>query len=291
MHMKKRIEIGIVIVVSMVIIMGMVYWILSNNSNVQIGETKTDKEDFKKEDKYVTFYGTVLDSLGIFEEVNWVKEVPGRIQITIQPEENEEIRKSADKIITYLKEENGNAYDPGTRVKVTYTGYVMETYPAQIDCISVEEVENKTISLYTTLLEDIIKQDEALNTDAKFIAIDFENFVACRKDRHSENGYFYRNLSNNEKQALMDVCKTYNENVIEANFAKLKEDGYFNEKEKRLDGILISVNNMENTNRLDKVILRMQKYRSALGAIMPKYELDLIEGKDWHLKVVDTMIS
>lgn len=291
MHMKKRIEIGIVIVVSMVIIMGMVYWILSNNSNVQIGETKTDKEDFKKEDKYVTFYGTVLDSLGIFEEVNWVKEVPGKIQITIQPEENEEIRKSADKIITYLKEENGNAYDPGTRVKVTYTGYVMETYPAQIDCISVEEVENKTISLYTTLLEDIIKQDEALNTDAKFIAIDFENFVACRKDRHSENGYFYRNLSNNEKQALMDVCKTYNENVIEANFTKLKEDGYFNEKEKRLDGILISVNNMENTNRLDKVILRMQKYRSALGAIMPKYELDLIEGKDWHLKVVDTMIS
>lgn len=291
MHMKKRIEIGIVIVVSMVIIMGMVYWILSNNSNVQIGETKTDKEDFKKEDKYVTFYGTVLDSLGIFEEVNWVKEVPGKIQITIQPEENEEIRKSADKIITYLKEENGNAYDPGTRVKVTYTGYIMETYPAQIDCISIEEVENKTISLYTTLLEDIIKQDEALNTDAKFIAIDFENFVACRKDRHSENGYFYRNLSNNEKQALMDVCKTYNENVIEANFAKLKEDGYFNEKEKRLDGILISVNNMENTNRLDKVILRMQKYRSALGAIMPKYELDLIEGKDWHLKVVDTMIS
>lgn len=289
--MKKKIEIGIVIVVSMVIIMGMVYWILSNNSNVQIGETKTDKEDLKKEDKYVTFYGTVLDSLGIFEEVNWVKEVPGRIQITIQPEENEEIRKSADKIITYLKEENGNAYDPGTRVKVTYTGYVMETYPAQIDCISIEEVENKTISLYTTLLEDIIKQDEALNTDAKFIAIDFENFVACRKDRYSENGYFYRNLSKNEKQALMDVCKTYNENVIEANFTKLKEDGYFNEKEKRLDGILISVNNMENTNRLDKVILRMQKYRSALGAIMPKYELDLIEGKDWHLKVVDTMIS
>lgn len=289
--MKKKIEIGIVIVVSIVIIMGMVYWILSNNSNVQIGETKTDKEDLKKEDKYVTFYGTVLDSLGIFEEVNWVKEVPGRIQITIQPEENEEIRKSADKIITYLKEENGNAYDPGTRVKVTYTGYVMETYPAQIDCISIEEVENKTISLYTTLLEDIIKQDEALNTDAKFIAIDFENFVACRKDRYSENGYFYRNLSKNEKQALMDVCKTYNENVIEANFTKLKEDGYFNEKEKRLDGILISVNNMENTNRLDKVILRMQKYRSALGAIMPKYELDLIEGKDWHLKVVDTMIS
>lgn len=289
--MKKKIEIGIVIIVSIAIIMGMVYWILSNNSNVQIGETKTDKEDLKKEDKYVTFYGTVLDSLGIFEEVNWVKEVPGRIQITIQPEENEEIRKSADKIITYLKEENGNAYDPGTRVKVTYTGYVMETYPAQIDCISIEEVENKTISLYTTLLEDIIKQDEALNTDAKFIAIDFENFVACRKDRYSENGYFYRNLSKNEKQALMDVCKTYNENVIEANFTKLKEDGYFNEKEKRLDGILISVNNMENTNRLDKVILRMQKYRSALGAIMPKYELDLIEGKDWHLKVVDTMIS
>lgn len=289
--MKKKIGIVIIMIVCIMIIIGIGCQTLKSNTTVPIGETKTDKENLKKEDKYVTFYGTILDSIGIFEEVDWVKEVPGRIQITIEPEEKEEIRKSADKIITYLQEDNGNAYDPGTKVKVTYTGYVMETYPAQIDCISIEEVENKTVSLYTKLLEDIIKQDEALNTDAKFIAIDFENFVAYRKDRHSENGYFYRSLSKNEKQALIDVCKTYNENVIEANFDQLKKDGYFNEKEKRLEGILISINNVENTKRLDKVILRMQKYRSALGAIMPKYELDLIEEKDWHLKVVDTMIS
>ena len=158
----------------------------------------------------------VIDSFGIFEEVAWAKEVPGKIQITTQPDENQAIRKSSDKIVVYLKEDDGNSYDPGTKVKVEYTGDVMKSYPAEVNCVSITEIQNNMLNLYKELLEKLINEDPALNSDAKFIAIDFENFSAYRKGRNGEN--YNRSLSINEKQALLDLCKKYNDNVIEANF-------------------------------------------------------------------------
>lgn len=242
-----------------------------------------------EENGYPVFYGKIIDTLGIYEEVAWAKTPPGPIQITIEPEQNEEIRKSSDKIVVYLKEYDGNNYEIGTKVKVTYTGEIRETYPAQVDCISIEEVENKTINMYKTILEDLIKQDSALNTDAKFIAIDFENFIGHHKDRYSNEDQ-RRKLSEKEKQAILEFCKKYNENVIEANFEELKSQGHFNEETMSLDGILITVDNVE-TIKENKVILRISKYRSALGAVMPKYEVNLINDYYWNLKVIDTMIS
>lgn len=48
--------------------------------------------------------------------------------ILVEPNEGEEIRKSADKISIGLGEYNDALYQVGTNVKVTYTGYVMESY-------------------------------------------------------------------------------------------------------------------------------------------------------------------
>lgn len=289
--MKKKLLILIISLTILILLCGIVIFAVNKLKEKEclVGNNASLKEK-KEENSYPVFYGKVLDNLGIFEQVGWVKEVPGHIQITIEPEENEEIRKSADKIVAYINEDNGNFYSPGTRVKVTYTGYIQETYPAQIDCISVEEVENKAVNMYKKILEDLIKQDSALNENAKFIAIDFEKFSTNYKDRYEEDKNYRRNLSPNEKQAIIDFCKQYNENVIEANFEKLKEQGYFNEETKSLDGILISVEQIE-TIKEDKAVIRISKYRSALGAIMPKYELNLINDYYWDLKVLDTIIS
>lgn len=257
---------------------------------------KMNKEDIliSKENEidnngYPIFYGKVIDTLGIYEEVAWVEPPPGSIQITVEPEEGENIRKSSDKIVLYLKEYDGNNYEQGTRVKVTYTGEIRETYPAQIDCIGIEEVENKTVNMYKKILEDLINQDSALNENAKFIAIDFENFIGHHKDRYSNEDQI-RKLSEKEKQTLLDFCKQYNKNVIEANFEKLKEQGYFNEETMSLEGILISVDKVE-TIKENKAVLRVSKYRSGLGAVMPKYELKLVDEYYWELKVIDMMIS
>lgn len=287
--MKKKILIIIIILLIFIILYGIISYAVNKLKTKNNPWNMENDNSLGKENSNPVFYGKVLDTLGIYELVDWVKEPPGQIQITIEPEQNEEIRKTTDKIIVYLKNDNGNAYEAGTRVKVTYTGDIKETYPAQVDCISIEEIENKTINMYKKILEDLIKQDNALNENAKFIAIDFENFLTHHKDRYAKEEQL-RSLSQNEKQALLDFCKQYNENVIEASFEELKEQGHFNEETRSLDGILITVDNTE-TIKGNKAILRMSKYRSALGAIMPKYEVDLINDYCWNLKVIDTIIS
>ena len=62
----------------------------------------------------------------------------------VKPDENEEIRKSADLIMVQkLKIDNNVKFEIGERIKVTYDGNVLETYPAQINTIKYEEISGK----------------------------------------------------------------------------------------------------------------------------------------------------
>ena len=246
------------------------------------------KKEETKTNEY-TFLGRVIDTLGIYEEVSWVKDVPGSIQITIEPLEGEEIRKTTDKIVIYLKEYDGNNYEAGTIVKVTYTGEVLKSDPPQVNYTKIEEVKNYTVEMYKKILDDLINQDSAINEGAKFIAIDFTNFLAYHKDGNDGSSQL-RNLSTNEKNQLLDYCKKYNENVIEATMEELKEKGYFNEKNMYLQGILITVTNTEKVE-FDKAILSLQKYRGGLAAVFPKYELTLVDNDYWNLQILDMAIS
>lgn len=293
---KKKIIVGIFILV-IVAIVGTLYII-------DLNRMKNDEPVFfstwgykyapsiKKEEtktKEYTFLGRVVDTLGIYEEVSWVKDVPGSIQITIEPLEGEEIRKTTDKIVIYLKEYDGNNYEAGTIVKVTYTGEVLKSDPPQVNYTKIEEVKNYTVEMYKKILEDLINQDSAINEGAKFIAIDFTNFLAYHKDGNDGSSQL-RNLSTNEKNQLLDYCKKYNENVIEATMEELKEKGYFNEKNMYLQGILITVTNTEKVE-FDKAILSLQKYRGGLAAVFPKYELTLVDNDYWTLQILDMAIS
>ena len=63
----------------------------------------------------------------------------------VRPMENQEIFKSSDMIsfsIEKLENVVSQNYIIGQKVKVTYTGDVKETYPAGVDAISVEIVNN-----------------------------------------------------------------------------------------------------------------------------------------------------
>ena len=62
----------------------------------------------------------------------------------VKPDENEEIRKSADLIMVQkLKIDTNVKFEIGERIKVTYDGNVLETYPAQINAINYEEISEK----------------------------------------------------------------------------------------------------------------------------------------------------
>lgn len=58
--------------------------------------------------------------------------------IIVEPNKEEEIRKSCDKISIDLEKNNDMIYQIGQNVKITYTGYVMETYPAKVNAINIE---------------------------------------------------------------------------------------------------------------------------------------------------------
>lgn len=291
---KKKIIVGIFILV-IVAIVGTLYII-------DLNRMKNDEPVFfstwgykyapsikKEETNEYTFLGRVVDTLEIYEEVSWVKDVPGSIQITIEPLEGEEIRKTTDKIVIYLKEYDGNNYEAGTIVKVTYTGEVLKSDPPQVNYTKIEEVKNYTVEMYKKILDDLLNQDSAINEGAKFIAIDFTNFLAYHKDGNDGSSQL-RNLSTNEKNQLLDYCKKYNENVIDATMEELKEKGYFNEKNMYLQGILITVTNTEKVE-FDKAILSLQKYRGGLAAVFPKYELTLVDNDYWNLQILDMAIS
>ena len=293
---KKKIIVGIFILV-IVAIVGTLYIIdlnrMKNDEPVFFSTwgykyAPSIKKEETKTNEY-TFLGRVIDTLGIYEEVSWVKDVPGSIQITIEPLEGEEIRKTTDKIVIYLKEYDGNNYEAGTIVKVTYTGEVLKSDPPQVNYTKIEEVKNYIVEMYKKILDDLINQDSAINEDAKFIAIDFTNFLAYHKDRYDGSSQL-RNLSTNEKNQLLDYCKKYNENVIEATMEELKEKGYFNEKNMYLQGILITVTNTEKVE-FDKAILSLQKYRGGLAAVFLKYELTLVNNDYWNLQILDMAIS
>lgn len=147
----------------------------------------------------VYFYGKVIES-----KQNY---------IIVEPNEGEEIRKSADKISIGLGEYNDAIYEVGTNVKITYTGYVMESYPAQVDAIKIElkSAENFEIRFY----------DKHPQTDTKINKI----LDKSETDKYDYNIYSYDGsvniLINGEemslRNALLENKITMNEIIAKAN--------------------------------------------------------------------------
>lgn len=81
-----------------------------------------DKNIENNEESY--FYGKVIESKAKY--------------IIVEPNENEEIRKSSDKISIGLRENNDALYIVGTNVKITYDGTIMESYPAKVNATKIE---------------------------------------------------------------------------------------------------------------------------------------------------------
>jgi len=125
-------------------------------SHVEANETPTEDNQANFEGEYGYQYGEADNTIEVNIDGKWylfeakTEEQPqqayfyGKVvessasQILVEPNEGEEIRKSADRISVDLGKNNDALYEVGTNVKVTYTGDVMETYPAQVKEIKIE---------------------------------------------------------------------------------------------------------------------------------------------------------
>lgn len=83
-----------------------------------------ESEQTNNEEESSSFYATVLSC--------------NENTLLVEPKEGEEVRKSADKISIGLGNQNDMIYPEGSTVKITYSGYIMETYPAQVKASKIE---------------------------------------------------------------------------------------------------------------------------------------------------------
>lgn len=114
---------------------------------IEVCSYSSNSERFENQ----SFCGTVMESKQDY--------------IIVEPREGETIRKSADKISISLGKNNDVIYAIGTNVKVTYTGSIMETYPAQIVATNIElkSAETSNVKDKTTEIETLVVTYQILN--------------------------------------------------------------------------------------------------------------------------------
>lgn len=148
--MNKKIL--IILIVLLVVMIEALF--LTNFKSIKQGENVEEIEKQKTFEMNSSFYGKVIES-----RTNY---------IIVEPDENEEERKSADKISINLGENNDALYYIGTRVKITYTGEIMESYPAQVRAVKIEVKSADKFELKigkNTVNEKIKKVIDADKTD------------------------------------------------------------------------------------------------------------------------------
>ena len=89
--------------------------------------------DVENKDDEHSFYGKIVESHESY--------------IIVEPNEDEEERKSSDKFLINLGKNNDAIYVVGSNVKITYVGGINESYPAQIGATKIElkSVDNFTL--------------------------------------------------------------------------------------------------------------------------------------------------
>lgn len=152
--------------------------------------------------QYSSFVGTILEETTTY--------------MIVEPNEDEIERKSADKIkINYGTDHIDYLYGIGRKVVIYYTGYIMESYPAQIntDKISTEGYEDFTITVKKS--NDITKKKILNNKNLS-------------SDKQDYNLYFYGldevNVKVDSKEMSLEEALKSGKMTIEGIIQKANKD-------------------------------------------------------------------
>lgn len=145
MSKNKKVIIGILIAVLIVAIGVVVVYKLIENSVTNRADFNFKVENISSnpvntvnhEQNEHSFFGKVIESTASY--------------IIVEPNEDEDIRKSSDKISISLGEYNDAIYEVGTNVKITYDGTIMESYPEQV---KVTKIEVKSTENFEIIFKD-----------------------------------------------------------------------------------------------------------------------------------------
>lgn len=106
-----------------------------------------------------------------------VKQVKYNDCIIVEPDEGEEIRKVADLIeVGIIKLYTNVKFEEGEKIRVTYTGEILETYPAKVHAITYESLDNyeNIITLHSkTASTEILIRFNGILYGKSFSVIDY----------------------------------------------------------------------------------------------------------------------
>lgn len=175
-------------------------------------EEKIDKENIKKSNEenleltgdieYSSFVGTVLEETTEY--------------MIVEPNEDEEERKSSDKIqINYGTNHKDYLYGIGRKVVIYYTGYIMESYPAQINTNKISTEGYKDFEITVKKSNDITKKKILNNKDLS-------------SDKQDYNLYFYGldevNVKVDSKEMSLEEALKSGKMTIEGIIQKANKD-------------------------------------------------------------------
>lgn len=141
-----------------------------NIDNVAVLFRAIDKENIKKSNgeileiadniEYSSFVGTILEETTKY--------------MIVEPNEDEEERKSSDKIkINYGTDHMDYLYGIGRKVVIYYTGYIMESDPAQINTNKIETEGYENFEITVKKSKEITKKKILNNKDLSADGQDF----------------------------------------------------------------------------------------------------------------------
>ncbi|GEL78185.1 hypothetical protein [Tenuibacillus multivorans] len=105
---------------------------------------------------------------------------------------------------------------------------------------------------YIAALEKLMEEDEALNDQKEFIAIDMSHLEELNQTERDD--------------IVKHFEEAYDVEIKVATMDELKEQGHFDEETMMLDGVLLSFDSIDQESN-SKFIFEASKYRSGLGAI------------------------
>lgn len=129
------------------------------------------------------------------------------------------------------------------------------------------KISGQNTGAYMAVFEKLMKTDDALNADIKYIALDYEKAMTENKKDLEE--------------AFSEYCTEHGYQLLIDDFEGLCESGYIEKDELYFkDGIIISFEDSELTE--EKLVTDASKWRSGLGAVGAEYTVINKDGK-WEI--------
>ena len=147
----------------------------------------------------------------------------------------------------------------------------------------------KLQAMYQTLIDKLYEEEMSLNFGTAYIALDLDGIEEV-VERDKVNIKKFNIIPNDkEKENLINYCKKYNNNVMNAGFDELKAQGLFNEQYLYIKGMLIYISSIEIVNQ-NEVILKVVEYCSSECARWFRCKMQY-EDNSWKSEIKMTAIS